>query len=91
MKLTQHLVITNPEEFFTGNYHSCFTLFNSASSISEWINIGDIEIEIPDDLVDQSHTLALDALEKAEKAAKNELTRIETARQELMCTHLDAV
>ena len=89
MKIKQHLVITNPLDFFAGKYHDCFTLYETKSSVRDWVNVGEIEIEVPDELVEQSQAIGIKALDEAEKVVKKEYTqsmaRIDIARQELLC------
>ena len=91
MKIKQHITISIPEDFFKGDYSGCFTLFDhpAASEWNDWIDVGEIEIEVSDDLVEKSQAAAMKSLKKAEKSIKDQYTkdiiRLETARAELLC------
>ena len=95
MKIKQHLVITEPARFFAGDYRACFNLYDHENSVEEWLEAGEIEIEVPDELIQKAQSVAIAELEKVEKSIKEQYTkdiiRIETARQELLCiTHQEA-
>jgi len=46
MKIKQHLTITRPDEFLRGNYYSCFSLFVDNNISDDWIDCGEIEIDV---------------------------------------------
>ncbi len=87
MKLKQHLIITNPENFAKGDYSGCFSLFNGPSYIDSWIDCGEIEIEVD---VDRRIAVAicekeLDELEKRVEANyQKDKTNLERRRAELL-------
>jgi len=85
MKIKQFLVITDPDDFFAGNYDRCFNLFSTPSSGSEWINVGEIQIEIPDELTQKAKSAAIETLEKSKKYFKSEVARVEEAKKKLLC------
>ena len=50
MKFKQHIVITNPEKFLKGDYHSCFGLYDSPNYLpDDWTPVGEIEFDIDPD------------------------------------------
>ncbi len=89
MKIKQWLSINQPASFFRGDYTQCFALYHKSMPIEDWLEVGEIEIEVPDEFVEKSQAAAIEALEAAEQSVKDEYTkdmiRIETARAELLC------
>lgn len=85
MKIKQFLVITEPDDFFAGDYDRCFNLFAKQSTVPEWTNVCEIEIEVPDELVEQSKAAAIEKLEESQQYFKSEVARIEEAKKKLMC------
>jgi hypothetical protein len=83
MKLTQYLVITNPEKFARGNY-DCLSLFDHKPTVEKWIVVKQIEIDID---VDHSEVVksATDTLneEIATNTAMNNV--LEQRKAELLC------
>ncbi|NRA49215.1 MAG: hypothetical protein HRU12_08775 [Phaeodactylibacter sp.] len=71
MKIKQQLIITDPLEFAKGNYLSCFTLSGMTTGIDEWINCGEIELDIDID-AKQVIQSSLDAIERKEQAVKDQ-------------------
>ena len=51
MKLKQNLVITNIGQFLSGNYDSCLTLFDHKCTVKGWVDCGEIEVEIGEDVI----------------------------------------
>ena len=83
MKITQHIVITDPEAFLKGNYYSCFSLFNHATKIEGWINCGEIELDLD---VDTGEVLkvAADEIDKDIGKATAVLNVLEQKKAELL-------
>jgi len=84
MKIKQYLVITEPDDFFAGNYDRCFNLFAKPPTVPEWTNVCEIEIEVPEYLIEQSKSAAIEKLEKSEQYFKSEMMRVEEAKKKLM-------
>jgi hypothetical protein len=91
MKIKQYIHITDPSEFLRGDYHSCFTLFDSPNVHSKWIGAGEIELDINIDH-DKAVTGVLKILDEeietelAEHSLKMDL--LQTRKNELLAlTH----
>jgi hypothetical protein len=54
MKITQRLVITRPDEFLTGS-RECFSLIGNDCTPDDWIDCGEIELDIE---VDKDEAIA---------------------------------
>ena len=68
MKITQHVVITDPESFLKGNYWGCFNLFDHKSEQPDWINCGEIELNIEVDSADVVRIVSDELDEQISKA-----------------------
>ena len=87
MKIKQHLIIRNPDHFLRGEYDGCFTLFGHESAVPEWIDCGEIEIDVN---IDRTEAIAktveaIDAEEtriRAESTAK--INMLEGRKNELL-------
>ena len=90
MKIKQHLMITDTAAFFKGDYSYCFSLVSKPEySPDGWVDTGEIEISVSDDMVDKSHSSALESLDKQESEVKEKyheaINYIEQSRAELLC------
>jgi hypothetical protein len=81
MKIKQHVHIVDPDDFLRGDYHSCFNLFDSPSNCPEWIDAGEIEldIEVDKDSVIARVVTALD--EEIEKETAEHELKMELLKQ----------
>jgi len=88
MKLKQHIVLTEPENFLKGDYHSCFSLYDSVEYLPDgWIDCGVIEIDINPDTGKMIEKVAADIDRKIE-TAKLAVTVLENQKRELLAlTH----
>jgi hypothetical protein len=88
MKIKQHVVITNPMDFQKGDHHNCFALFGSESNVDQWVNCGEIELDINVSIDDVRNT-CLATIEAEEEEVKAEfsakLVLLERAKNELLC------
>jgi len=83
MKIKQHLVIANPDSFLKGDYDLCFNLYGWEVSDPDYINCGEIELDVD---VDTGKVIEVvsNAIDKeiAELAAKTIV--LETRKKELL-------
>lgn len=87
MKVKQYLYITNPQDFLRGDYSTSLTLTGYESVYSEWINCGQIELDVnvsKEELVKST----LSALEQQEILARQEFDKkiaiLSDAKHELL-------
>ena len=71
IKIKQFLSITNPEAFLREDYFSCLSLHGYETGVAEWVNIGEIEIEV-DISLDVLVKRTLKAFTKEEKRLEEE-------------------
>jgi hypothetical protein len=84
MKFNHHIIITDPEEFLRGDYHSCFGLYDTNKCLpDEWVDCGKIEFEIN---VDTKTLIEIAAAEIDQEiaAASTLLTMLERRKNELL-------
>ena len=79
MKITQNLVITDPESFAKGDYDDCFNIFSNFPAVPSWIDCGEVTFEVSTTR-EEALQLALQGLEQAEK---NILAEFEVEQQEI--------
>jgi hypothetical protein len=46
VKIKQHVVITDPDQFLRGDFQTCFTLYSTPTQIGNWIDCGEVELDI---------------------------------------------
>ena len=81
MKIKQYLVITDTEAFSKGDYDSCLNLYGNSFAPDQWVNCGEIELDINVDTHEVT-SLAVQEIERKQEelkasstAALTELTR----------------
>ena len=84
MKFKQHIVITDPEKFLRGDYHSCFGLYDSPVCLPKsWLHVGEIEFDIDPDTSKLIQIVTEEIDEKINKATAV-LNVLEQRKSELL-------
>jgi hypothetical protein len=81
MKIKQHVHIVYPDKFLRGDYVDCFNLFDTPNAHPDWIDAGEIEldIEVDKDSVIARVVTALD--EEIEKETAEHELKMELLKQ----------
>ena len=84
MKLKQNIVITDAAQFLKGNYHSCFSLYDSTEYLPDkWMVVGEVDIDIEADTGKLIQYVKAEIDEKIGKATAA-LNVLEQRRAELL-------
>jgi len=86
--IKQFLYISNPIDFVKGKYDWCFNLSGRDLDDSDWINVGEIEIDVNIDMT-ECINLSIEAIDEKEKETREEfntkIALLNQQRQELLC------
>ena len=88
LKIKQHLVVTNLDEFLKGNHARSIDIIGHKTALPEWFDIGEIEIEHDVDI----GALTVHAVKYLDAAAKElytQLSKLEQRKQELLAITYD--
>jgi hypothetical protein len=87
MKIKQHLVITNVEDFLRGDYSLCFNLYGSPSIPDGWVYVSEIEIDV-DVNMESAVGTAMEDLDRQIDTVKLVVTALECRKRDLLAlTH----
>jgi hypothetical protein len=77
MKLNMHVIITDPAQFLKGNYHNCFSLYDTDLYLpKDWVHCGTVDIDVEPDTGQMIETVSARLDEKIlELEGKTEVLR----------------
>ena len=88
MKFKQFLTITDAAAFLKGDYSSCFSLYDHAVSVKDWIVCGEIEIDVDVD-TGKARDIAMQEIETKLTAARVLLNALENQKRDLLAIGYD--